>query len=438
VDTTALNLVVAGGTDVARELRGTGRFAAVFDVASAGELRALSRSGRVNLPMAFVFAPGFSEDVPGAGVATLANGLADNGFRVVVHGSFVERGDLFGANVRVTVSGQQMPELLSLLGATGRSTVPPVPVPQPSPASDGRPGLGRPPAIAPPAAPRQGGRVIAIAAAKGGVGRTSLIVNLAVHAARSLRSAGRPGRTVLLDTSVQKADVGRFLNLRSPTVLDLLHAPGPLSPDTVRGHLAHVPDVDLYTLLGPPDFINTDPALVDSVPYVRILALLRQMFDFVFIDTPVAELRRTTLTDLILPEADAILVPVEPSRPTLETVNSWLKAITMPPYSRGGGVAPEKLSLILNRARGDVGCGPEEIMGIMHGWRFVGRIPHDREWTRAVNGSKLIAFNGDPELDDVFDSILWVATEDPVFATPVRSPNSGTGRRRRILGLPIK
>ncbi|MGI5224385.1 AAA family ATPase [Actinoallomurus iriomotensis] len=425
MNTTAPNLVVAGGTDIAHELRGTGRFPAVFNVFSASELRALSRSGRVRLPAAFVFAPRFAEDVDGAGVAVLANGLADIGFRVVVHDSFVERGDRFGANVRITGSRQPMPELLALLGAAGRS-----PLPLPAPASDGPPG--------PLSGPRAGGRVIATAAAKGGVGRTSLIVNLAVHAARSLRSAGRTGRTVLLDTSVQKADVGRYLNVRSPTILDLLHAPGPLSPDTVRDHLAHVPDLDLYALLGPPDLTSADPASVGSAPYLRIIALLREVFDYVFIDTPVAEPHRTTLTDLILREADAVLVPVEPSRPTLETIHSWLERITMPPSSRGGGVAPEKLSLILNRARADVGCGPEEIMRIMDGWRFVGRIPHDREWTRAVNGGKLVASNGDPELDAVFGGILRAATEDPVFATAMGSPNGGGGRRRGIIGLPIR
>ncbi|GAA4497490.1 hypothetical protein GCM10023191_041070 [Actinoallomurus oryzae] len=424
MDTTAPNLVVAGGTDIAHELRGTGRFPAVFNVFSASELRALSRSGRVRLPAAFVFTPRFAEDVPGADVAALANGLADIGFRVVVHDSFVERGDRFGANVRITGSRQPMPELLSLLGAAGRT-----PLPLPPAASDGYPG--------PLSGPRKGGRVIAVAAAKGGVGRTSLIVNLAVHAARSLRSAGRTGRTVLLDTSVQKADIGRYLNVRSPTILDLLHEPGPLTPHTVRDHLAHVPDADLYALLGPPGFTDADAALAGSVPYLRILGLLRQMFDFVFVDTPVAEPHHTTLTDLILREADAILVPVEPSRPTLETIHAWLETITMPPYSRGGGVAAEKLSLILNRARPDVGCGPEEIMRIMDGWRFVGRVPHDREWTRAVNASRLIAFNGDPELDAVFSGILRAATEDPVFATAMGSPSGGRRRRRRILGLPI-
>ncbi|MFB9830842.1 AAA family ATPase [Actinoallomurus acaciae] len=425
---------MAGDMGVAHALRGTGRFAAVFSVASAGELRALSRSGRVNPPTAFVFAPGFTEDVPGAGVAAVANGLADNGFTVVVHAFFVERGDRFGANVRITGHRRPTPELLSLLGVTERNAPPPRVLPQPA----HRQGLRQPPATPPPVAPRAGGRVVAIAAAKGGVGRTSLIVNLAVHAARSLRAAGRPGRTVLVDTSIRQADVGRFLNVRSPTILDLLHAPGALSPDLVRRHLAHVPEVDLHTLLGPPEVIDADPALVGSVPYPRILALLRQMFDFVFVDTPVAEPHHTTLADLVLPAADAILVPVEPNRPTLEIVHSWLKTITMPRSSRGGGVAPEKVSLILNRARGDVGCGPKEVMDIMPGWRFAGMIPQDREWMRTVNGGRLIALNGDPELDAVLSSILWVAAEDPAFATAMRSPNGGMGRRRRILGLPVK
>ncbi|MEV5709688.1 AAA family ATPase [Actinoallomurus sp. NPDC052274] len=279
--------------------------------------------------------------------------------------------------------------------------------------------------------------MIAVTSAKGGVGKTSVTVNLAVHAARILQSVGRADSVVLVDTNFQQADVARYLNVKSPTVVDLLRSPGDITSETIRNHLAHVPQIGLYALLGPPEAITADPSLINSLPYQRILNTLRKTFDFVFIDTPVAEVYHTTFTDLVLPSADAILVPVEPSRVTLESVQSWLRAITMPRHSRGGGVPPEKLSLLLNRARVDVDCSPEDVMDLLPGWRFVGMIPEDHEWMRAANNYQPIALRADPELDAAFRSILQTLTEDPIFGTaPIQSSaKTVSGRFKKLLGL---
>ncbi|OLT37708.1 hypothetical protein BJF79_05710 [Actinomadura sp. CNU-125] len=443
------NLVVAGDPDVARKLRETGRFPVVFDAASATELRDLSKSGRVGAPAAFMFAPGFTEDVPGAGVSVLANGLAGGGFTVLVHAFFAERGDAFDARVRVTGRRLRLSELLAVFGvperpsgpsaARRRTRAPGVPASRPAVSPNGWPGPrpeSGPAALAAAAPAPARGRVVAVASAKGGVGKTSTTVNLSVLAAKHLRASGRPGSVALVDTNFQQADVARYLNLESPTILDLLRDTGTLSPSTVRNHLAQLPEVGLYALLGPPDAVNADPALINSALYKRVLAVLRQEFGLVFIDTPVAELYHTTFTDLVLPEADAILVLVEPDRVTLEAARSWLKAITMPRHFHGGGVDPEKVSLVLNRARADVECGPEDVMDLMPGWRFVGMIPEDRAWTRAVNNRRVNALRADPELDAALREILRAVTADPVFDDAASAPpaNGRGGRVRRLLG----
>ncbi|MFD0853774.1 hypothetical protein ACFQ07_16165, partial [Actinomadura adrarensis] len=110
---TVPTLVVAGQSGIARKLRETGRFPAVFDVAGAVELRDLSRSGRVAPPAAFMFAPGFAEDLPGLGVTVLANGLASSGHTVLVHDHFARRGDGFDPRVQITASRLRLADLLA-------------------------------------------------------------------------------------------------------------------------------------------------------------------------------------------------------------------------------------------------------------------------------------------------------------------------------------
>ena len=419
---TAPNLVVAGHPGVARKLRATGLFPAVYDVASAAELRDLSKHGRVRSPAGFLFGPGFVGDVPGAGVDVLANGLAAKGYTVLVHDHFSARGAVFDPRVTVTPPELTMPRLLAALGVTEPGTGWPRPGPAPRPPND-------------PVRPERG-RLIAVAAAKGGVGKTSAAVHLSVHAARVLRAAGRTGEAVLVDANFQQADVARYLNLATPNVLDLLRTPGPLSPETIRHQLARVPEADLYALLGPPDAAGADPAMINPKLYRRLFDVLRRSFRYVFADTPVAELYHTTFTDLILPEADAIIVPVEPNRVTLEAARSWLRAITLPRHSRGGGVDPEKVSLVLNRARADVECGPDEVMDLMPGWRFIGMIPERPDWQQAANTGRMSGMRAGPDLEATFGGILQAVTGDEVFhAAPVRAP---AGRWRKLLGLAPK
>ncbi|MEU9025808.1 hypothetical protein [Actinomadura sp. NPDC048394] len=160
------------------------------------------------------------------------------------------------------------------------------------------------------------------------MGKIKTTVNPADHTARRLQDIGRAGYAIVVDTNFQHADVARYLSRQSPIILDLLQAPDVLSAHSIRQYLAYIPDIGLCVVPGPPDAVSADPTAINSMLYRRIPTVLRQVFYFVFTDTPVADLHHATFVDLILPQPDAILVPVVSNRVTAEAARAWPTAIT--------------------------------------------------------------------------------------------------------------
>src|SRR5215813_13716723 len=85
---------------------------------------------------------------------------------------------------------------------------------------------------------RQGGqakasRVIMVSSTKGGTGKTSIAVNLAIGLAETRL------RTLLIDLDVQFGDVGIVLGLDRPTktLYDLTASPGELDAEKLRGYV---------------------------------------------------------------------------------------------------------------------------------------------------------------------------------------------------------
>jgi pilus assembly protein CpaE len=122
------------------------------------------------------------------------------------------------------------------------------------------------------------GRVITVASAKGGAGKTLIATNLAVGLARAAVHS-----TVLVDLDLQFGDVASGLNLEPEYSLpDALR--GPASRDTmVLKTFLTLHETGLYVICGP-----TSPGAADLITGVEVsqlLQLLATEFDFVVVDT---------------------------------------------------------------------------------------------------------------------------------------------------------
>jgi pilus assembly protein CpaE len=186
------------------------------------------------------------------------------------------------------------------------------------------------------------GQVIAIFSPKGGVGRTTVAVNLAVAAATDLGK-----KVVLVDGSFQFGDVGVLLNLnpKNKSIADLAPELEQAGHDVesietfVINHSAGI-----RVLLAPPSPEMAE--LIRPEGIRRVIDALRMTHDLVIVDCT-AFFNDTTLA--ILDAADTILTMLSLEITSIKNMRLFLEVADQLGYEGG------KVRLVLNRADSALG-----------------------------------------------------------------------------------
>ncbi len=184
------------------------------------------------------------------------------------------------------------------------------------------------------------GRIVAVFGPKGGVGRTTLAVNLAVAAATELGQ-----KTCLVDASFQFGDVGVLLNLnpKNKSIADLipeLEAGEVDSLDTfIINHSAGI-----RVLLAPPSPEMAE--LITPAAVKRMLESLRGSHDLVVVDC-MSSFNDTTLA--ILDLADTVLTMLSLEITSIKNIRLFLEV------AQQLGYGADKIRLVLNRADSSLG-----------------------------------------------------------------------------------
>jgi pilus assembly protein CpaE len=196
---------------------------------------------------------------------------------------------------------------------------------------------------APAAAPADldPGRIVAVFGPKGGIGRTTVAVNLAVAAASELGQ-----RTALVDGSFQFGDVGVLLNLnpKNKSIADL--APdleAGLELETIDPFLT-VHSSGTKVLLAPPSPEMAE--LVTAVGVRKVLQMLRRTNDLIIVDCS-SSMSDTTLA--ILDEADVILTMLTLEITSIKNMRLFLEVTDQLGYESSS------IKLVLNRADSTLG-----------------------------------------------------------------------------------
>jgi pilus assembly protein CpaE len=190
------------------------------------------------------------------------------------------------------------------------------------------------------------GEVISVFSPKGGVGRTTIITNLAVAVKQISKK-----RVALMDGSLFFGDVGIMLDVRNNKTMSDLQGrvdqlDGQLLTDVMMTHSSEV-----KILLAPPKPEQAELVIAEDLK--RIIQELRRNFDYVFIDTFPSLKEETQLA--ILDASDYILTVMTLEMPSIKDVRLFLEVAELLEYPR------DKIILILNRADSKHGLRAENI-----------------------------------------------------------------------------
>ncbi len=176
------------------------------------------------------------------------------------------------------------------------------------------------------------GKVIAVFAAKGGVGKSTVAANLAVGLSRFYRY-----RTLVVDSDLWFGDIGFMFDVTSKkSLFDLCSGEEP-DEQALREALVHHPS-GVALLMRPPDLVSVDKMDFNAVKQVLMVA--SRIFDFVVVDM------RSSLDEMVLQlldVADQILLVTTPEVSTIANTSRFLTVAEQLGYD-------SRISLIVNRA----------------------------------------------------------------------------------------
>jgi pilus assembly protein CpaE len=252
--------------------------------------------------------------------------------------------------------------------------------------------------------------LVCVLGPKGGTGKTLTATCLAV----ALAEMGK--RVALVDLDLQFGDVGLCMGLKPErTIYDLVRAGGSLDEEKLGDFLVtHHSGVEVLIAPSRPDH-----AASISVEFLRnVYSVLRRMVDFVIVDTPPGFTPEVIST---IDSATAICMIGMLDALSLKNTKLGLETLDLM------GVPPDRVKLVLNRARTRVGISDDDVVAIVDRAPDI-FVPSDRDIPRSVNeGTPIVLSKPQSEAAEAFRRLATSLIETEPVA-------GGSGRLRRLVG----
>lgn len=184
----------------------------------------------------------------------------------------------------------------------------------------------------------QSGRIVTVFSNKGGLGKTTIAVNLALSLSEAIK---RP--VVLVDLNLQLGDVTTFLDIEpKQTIVDIARNIGRVDQAYLEGSLAQYTcpanGATVYVLADPLHVEDAEELTADQIN--AVLTVLKASFEYVVVDTTTS-FDNKTLVSLDL--ADEILLVSMMNLPSIRSSQRLLGLFERLGYE------PHKIKLVLNR-----------------------------------------------------------------------------------------
>jgi pilus assembly protein CpaE len=193
------------------------------------------------------------------------------------------------------------------------------------------------------------GTIVTVVGVKGGIGKTTLAVNLSIFLAQETQRS-----VALVDLDLPVGDLAMLLNLK-PTggVVSAVSDPAILAdPDLLQAQLCEGP-AGVHVLTAP---INGRDTPIDGAQVGPLLNRLAGLYDFVVVDTAPGFGELTAAT---LDVATHTLLVTNPEPPTLRRTELALRQLNEWKYPT------TKLKVVVNRSSLRTGVRPEEIESLL-------------------------------------------------------------------------
>jgi pilus assembly protein CpaE len=204
------------------------------------------------------------------------------------------------------------------------------------------------------------GKTVTVFSPKGGVGKTTLAVNMAVGLSRE-----KMGRTVLIDLDLQFGDVAIMLNVTPRrSIAELAEEEGVIDMEVLEHYLMNHPS-GLRILPAP---LKPEQAeFVTAEQVGKMVNVLKKYFDYILIDTP-PSFNDTVLAALDL--SDKVILVSAFDLPTIKNIKLSLEIMQTLNYPK------EKFVLVMNKTFKEAGIKYSDVESIL-GYKIAYNIPLD-------------------------------------------------------------